>query len=1062
MAKTTPIRNSFNAGEIGPLCEFRSDISKYDSACLTLENSLPLVEGGTKKMPGTYFAGATAVGGSGFIGSITGSQLTVTQMKYGRLGIGYIISGPNVTLGTAITSFGTGNGGVGTYGVSAAQTVASQFLQTASIGKSRLVPFQFSTIQGAILELSAGFIRIWEGASEGSWSLGLALEVPVSLNYNPATAYVAGNTVLIGPFLCFQFTGAPAGKLTIGTPYGTTNANTIPIGLQVNTSDALSVYAIGSSPNQGFVISLANTTPAKNSASLIQAAIRSLVSLNSGTGNFFDLTGWTVTPDPTYYASPWITVGSSIDYLVNVNFVGQCILSNQNDEFPLSVPVNSSGPVTWNTTYWVEFSEQNEPPIELVTPYLEQDLFDLDCSTQSADVLWIFHPNYAPAVIERLSANLWKYSLSLPGGQPGEPPYRGTTDVVKTGYSALGQNISLISQAAACTVVLASSSPTAPFPDGDRVYINLCAGMAELNQGEFLVSGITYGAVAIPVVDSTGTGSTVNATGWYFNIQDPNTGATINSSSFLQYAGGGFAVQVVPLFAAAGDFPACGTLYQERLWVGGTDNNPTQLNGSVEDDYPDFICDPNQDDYACQFTLVSNQVNQLLNMVGTPNGLAIGTSGGIWIITGPSGSSISQSGVDALQQSSYGVSSIQPQVVNGSAIFVSRSARIVTFLVFNFVTNQWENTDLTRLNRNITIGTSQATSGIAQTAFQMEPYPIFWAVRNDGQLLGLVFNTQDQVYAWFRVNMGAGFVESVAVISGQNQEDQVAVVVNRTINGVEQRYVEYFMPQELFHQLSNAFFVNCGLQLELVAPGAITGLTNANPCVVTVPNHGLTNALPVRIFGVAGMVQINQDQGAAYAITVIDANNFSLNGVDSTGWGSAYEGTHPFEFYIGGGTAQQVTNQLTGLSYLIGQTAVAVGDGALVLPPTEITSDSLTLPYFSNLTTIGIPYQTTTQPTNPVLSSQAATTRGMKQKLDRVTLSLYESMGGYYGTDLQHMHPIQYGQGAQAQQPAMTTDELTCDIDGDWTDKSTFYVVQDQPFPFTLRGLVWRDSANQD
>ena len=52
-------------------------------------------------------------------------------------------------------------------------------------------------------------------------------------------------------------------------------------------------------------------------------------------------------------------------------------------------------------------------------------------------------------------------------------------------------------------------------------------------------------------------------------------------------------------------------------------------------------------------------------------------------------------------------------------------------------------------------------------------------------LIALVFNTQDQVFAWFRVDMTAeeGYVESCAVISGANQEDQLCVVVRRTVNG---------------------------------------------------------------------------------------------------------------------------------------------------------------------------------------------------------------------------------------------------------------------------------------
>jgi len=401
-----------------------------------------------------------------------------------------------------------------------------------------------------------------------------------------------------------------------------------------------------------------------------------------------------------------------------------------------------------------------------------------------------------------------------------------------------------------------------------------------------------------------------------------------------------------------------------------------------------------------------------------------------------------------------GVSFLQPQLVNSSAIFVSRSARIVVFLVFNFSSNQWDNYDLTRLNRSITLGSSEAQSGLAQTAFQMEPYPILWCVRNDGQLIGLVFNTQDQVYAWFRVNMlpQGGFIESVAVISGQNQEDQVVVVVRRTVNGATVRYVEYFMQQELFGQLSNAFFVNAGQQLDLGAAVPITGITQANPAVVTAAAHGFSNGQTVQIKTVLGMIEVNQDTTEAYTVAGVTPDTFQLQGMDSFGFGA----------YTGGGTVVRVTNQVTGMAYLLGQTIVAVGDGALILQPTVVTADTVVFPYYANLITIGIPYQTTIRPTNPAITSQGATTRGMMQKLNRVTLSIYQSMGGQYGTDLNHMYDITYGKGTMGQVPQLSTLQVTRDLDADWADESTFYITQSDPFPFTLRGLVWRDSTNQD
>ncbi len=68
--------------------------------------------------------------------------------------------------------------------------------------------------------------------------------------------------------------------------------------------------------------------------------------------------------------------------------------------------------------------------------------------------------------------------------------------------------------------------------------------------------------------------------------------------------------------------------------------------------------------------------------------------------------------------------------------------------------------------------------------------------------------------------------------------------------------------------------------------GYITFVTTgagANPCVVTSPNHSLQTGTIIYIANVLGTVEVNQGN---YTITVIDANNFSLNGINATGFHS--------------------------------------------------------------------------------------------------------------------------------------------------------------------------------
>jgi hypothetical protein len=56
--------------------------------------------------------------------TIAGTVMTVSAVASGALHVGQTISGVGVTLGTIITAFGTGSGGIGTYTVSVASTVA--------------------------------------------------------------------------------------------------------------------------------------------------------------------------------------------------------------------------------------------------------------------------------------------------------------------------------------------------------------------------------------------------------------------------------------------------------------------------------------------------------------------------------------------------------------------------------------------------------------------------------------------------------------------------------------------------------------------------------------------------------------------------------------------------------------------------------------------------------------------------------------------------------------------------------------------------------------------------
>jgi len=68
-----------------------------------------------------------------FLGAISGTTLTVTNVSSGTIGVGQVVFGIGIAPGTVITALGTGTGGAGTYTVNISQTIASELMNTNAV-----------------------------------------------------------------------------------------------------------------------------------------------------------------------------------------------------------------------------------------------------------------------------------------------------------------------------------------------------------------------------------------------------------------------------------------------------------------------------------------------------------------------------------------------------------------------------------------------------------------------------------------------------------------------------------------------------------------------------------------------------------------------------------------------------------------------------------------------------------------------------------------------------------------------------------------------------------------
>jgi hypothetical protein len=360
-------------------------------------------------------------------------------------------------------------------------------------------------------------------------------------------------------------------------------------------------------------------------------------------------------------------------------------------------------------------------------------------------------------------------------------------------------------------------------------------------------------------------------------------------------------------------YPRTVSFFEDRLWWAGTDNNPQTLWASKTSSYENHqIVD--LDESAMIFTLNTDQVN-VIEWINAGRKLTIGTAGGEFICSAAlEGEALSPGNVSVVRHSTYGSkSNVAPQRVEQVLLFVQRAGRKLRELVYDDTVNSYVAPDMTVLADHITLG------GINRMAFQQEPNRMVWATLATGDLICFTYERGQQVTAWHRHTLGGtdSKVESVAVIPHPDgDQDQLWLVVSRTIGGVTKRFVEFMEPEWLrSNARTSAFFIDSGLSYSGVAVTSVTGLSHLEGQTVSILADGATH--PDRVVA-SGTVTMDRSAevvhvGLPYSATL---QTMRLEGGASDG------------------TAQGKTKRITNVVVRLDQTG-----GGLRYGPTEVDAD---------------------------------------------------------------------------------------------------------------------------
>ena len=329
-------------------------------------------------------------------------------------------------------------------------------------------------------------------------------------------------------------------------------------------------------------------------------------------------------------------------------------------------------------------------------------------------------------------------------------------------------------------------------------------------------------------------------------------------------------------FSGLRGWPSAVGLFEGRLWFGGLDN----LAGSISDGFKSFDLDTEGDSGPIIRSIASGAVNSVKWILGLSR-LCMGTSG-----AEPVGRSssfdepVTPTNFSIKDASTQGSADVQAVKIDRSAIFVQRSGKRAYDLSYSIDAQDYSSSEISRFHPTV------LDAGVKLVAVQRQPDTRVWFVLNDGTCAILTYERSEDVLSWYTFETD-GLIEDVAVLPNTGDDD-VYLVVNRTIDGGTARYVEKLAYDTQAQGGETNYMADAYVTADLVASDTVTGLAHLEgedvvvwadgaaimdgdePDTFTVSSGGIT--LPEAVTGtvIVGLAYDWQWQSAKLAYGVSD------------------------------------------------------------------------------------------------------------------------------------------------------------------------------------------------
>jgi len=915
VSKASAIQTSFNAGELSPTLDGRVDIGKYASGCSILENFIPLVQGGARKRSGTRFVKEVKDSNnpSRLIPfEFNTDQAYVLEFAHSEIRVfrdgGPVTGSPHTIVSTSaatpvsvtVSDEGTPITAI-TQASPAVVTAASHGFEDGDrinisgiTGVAELNDREF-TVAGKTADQFA-LLDVTGTISEDTTQI---TDATCDVNANTSATMDDTEDLKVGQTVDGAFSDATC-ITTLATTVTMTSNAALAVGMTVSGTGIPAGATIASIPGGGttFVLSAAATVASSPGTVSLEfnpiAAGTTVAAIDAG-GTAFTLSAAALSDKDNVtlkFGGPWVSGGSVTGHRLLTNdelFLDGTGIDSIDGRF---WTISRTGALTFTLDSSINPGEASTVGtaariFKLASPYSSEALGSMQYA-QSADVLYIAHPDYPPHKVTRTEHDAWTITEIVFDDPPFEPRNTDTDITVKvsTHDKEVGETVWLeqiggVDSGSTDNPIFAQSMEGSHFKISELIPSN--HGLWEAASDNIRYSGtpviyiedVQDGYTAywennvyrLRFIDGqSGTSAPVHDTGtesdgkwqWEFLHSGSGHGKIISASANGINAQveiiNPFPVSVVSTddpypeathrwargaWGELNGYPRTVTFFEDRLWWGGTRANPQTLWASKTSDYENHqIID--LDESALVLTINTDKVN-VIEWINAGKVLVIGTAGGEFVCSAAvEAEALVPGNVRVVRHSTYGSKTkVLPQRVEQVLLFVQRAGRKMREFVYNSSVDSFVAPDMTVLAEHITRG------GMTELAFQQEPNRLIWATLGNGNLICFTYERAQEVVAWHRHELGGEdvFVESIASIPHPNgDKDQLWLIVKRTVDGATKRYIEYMESDwDRFDEVDAAFFVDSGLSYDGDPTTTLTHLEHLEGETVTILADGATH-----------------------------------------------------------------------------------------------------------------------------------------------------------------------------------------------------------------------------